>query len=266
MALQNTLNQFQAFILQDRAGIENEVVGVDSIRQERLDVYYQGYFLRLMETLGRAFPVVKKLAGEELFDRIGREYIRRHPSHHFSIRFFGRHFSSFLAAHPEAQPVWSEVAAFEWVLGAVIDAADAPQLTLPQLAEAQLTAEAWSDLTLQPHPSVQLLPLHYPAVALWQAVQRDAATHPTIERQEQPTHWLIWRFDLRSYFVSLSAEQLTMLRAIQAEQTFSEVCSELCTLLGEEQVVEFTSQTLRQWITEGVFSRFTIKPTESAAA
>lgn len=255
-SFQETLEHFQSFILQNDEAIKQDIEAPNQeFLEARIDVYYQGYSLRLLETMGRAFPAVQKLAGEELFEKLAREYIAHYPSNHFSIRFFGRHFSKFLAMHAEAQPAWVEMADFEWALGKVIDAADAPQLRFEDLVE--LTPEAWSELTLTVHPSVEILQLSYPVPALWQAVQQDIE-HPVVELQEQPLAWLVWRFNLRSHFCSANAEQLAMFKAIQAGKPFSEVCAGLCEYLSEDQVVNFAAQTLRQWIAEGVFSEFKV--------
>lgn len=253
-SLQETIENFQTFILQNDRQIEKEVVGeTKEICQERLDVYYQAYSLRLMETMAHTYPVIQILAGEELFDRIGREYTLTYPSNHYSIRMFGRHFGKFLATHSEAQPGWVEMAEFEWALGEVIDAPDSPQITIDDLST--LSPEAWSDLTLKTHSTLQHHSFLYPTPALWQSVQQKIE-RPQVLCKEKPENWIIWRFQLRSLFTAISSEQLTMLQAIQSGQTFSEVCATLCDLMSEDQVVTFVAQTLRQWINEGIFSEF----------
>lgn len=256
ISFRDTLESFQAFILQHDKTLKKVIVGSDDeFLETRMDIYYQGYSLRLLETMTRTFPVVQKLAGEELFEKLAREYISYYPSNHFSIRFFGRHFSNFLSTHAQAQPVWVEMAAFEWMLGKVIDEPDAPHLRFEDLTA--LSPEAWSELKLAIHPSLQNLPLYYPIPALWQAVQQNA-DYPVLERLETPLVWLIWRYELRAHFCSVSAEQLTMINALQSGQTFSEVCAGLCEFLEEDQVVNFAAQTLRQWISEGIFSGFIV--------
>jgi hypothetical protein len=259
-SLQETIENFQAFILKHEHLIDSDIYAKDEIfRAERLDVYFQAYSLRLIEAISKTFPMVQKLAGDELFETLSREYVHHYPSNHFSVRFFGRHFSKFLSTHPQAQPIWVEMAAFEWEVMDVIDAPDAPLLTFDNLAT--LSPEAWSELTLKLHPSLITLPLYFPVPALWRAIHFNTE-HPALDRLEQPITWMIWRQNLRASFLSVTPEQLVMLQAIQNGDTFSEVCAKLCEFLSEEQVVTFAAQTLRQWINEGIFSEYQIKAAE----
>ncbi len=96
-SLQETLEQFQSFILNDEPAIEENISGNDEeFRFTRLNVYRHGYALRLLEILGKDFGGLQILIGCETFDKFGRDYIQSYPSNHFSVRYFGRHFSKFL--------------------------------------------------------------------------------------------------------------------------------------------------------------------------
>ena len=111
----------------------------------RLAIYANGYRLRLLEALDTDFSALHTLAGDELFEQIGRAYIDAHPSEHFSIRYFGQHLSAFLAqtAPYTETPVLAEMAALEWALTLAFDAADDPVLTEASLA--MLPAESWPE-------------------------------------------------------------------------------------------------------------------------
>ena len=51
-------------------------------RDTLLDVYRDGYALRLIEVLTIDYPGVLAMAGPADFDRMARDYIAAHPSHH----------------------------------------------------------------------------------------------------------------------------------------------------------------------------------------
>lgn len=256
-SLRETIENFQNYILdKDDSSIEHNIMGADStFKQTRLDVYHAAYALRLLDVLSMNFAMLKVFLGEELFEQLGRDYINSYPSNHFSVRFFGRHFSEFLTTHPEATPVFVELADFEWALSQTIDAKDAPQLTFEQMAA--LDPDAWANLKLTLHPSLRKLAYSYPTPKLWQALHAKTE-HPALERQEKPISWIMWRFNLQSHFSAVSPEQLWMLEAMQSGQTFSDICAGLCEWLTEDKVVSFAAETLRQWITEGVFSEFEV--------
>ncbi len=84
-----------------------------------LDVYRDGYALRLIEALTTDYPGLMAMAGPADFDHMARAYISAHPSHHPSIRWFGKDVADFLGATPpySRTPAAAEMARFEWALG-----------------------------------------------------------------------------------------------------------------------------------------------------
>lgn len=256
-SLRETIENFHAYVLGQDDAITQEIVGSDQgFKETRLGVYQIGYFLRLFEALSKDFPIVKKLAGEEVFEQLVYDYLCDYPSTYFSLRYVGQHFAQFLSDLPSssADPVWAEMATFEWSLVNVIDAKDAPQLTFEEMAA--IKPESWGDLRLVTHPSVEIYPFFYEVPRLWQDLVQNGEKSVK-QREKKPTYWLIWRFNRQTYFAPINENQFWMIRAIQAGSTFSEVCAGLCEHLGEDKVVPFVAETLRTWITEGIFSEYT---------
>lgn len=64
--------------------------------QGRLDIYAQGYWLRLFACLKADYPALQRLLGETLFEFFARAYLDRHPSHSFSLYDLGSGFPQFL--------------------------------------------------------------------------------------------------------------------------------------------------------------------------
>lgn len=256
-ALKETIKNFQEYVLEKSAFIQDHVTGPDlAFRQTRLDVYRAAYSLRLLEILGKAFPALCALAGEKQAESLGRAYIETYPSNHFSVRYFGRHFSRFLSSHIPAEPMFAEMATFEWALEDVIDAADAPQLTFEEMTK--LNPDDWANLSLKLHPSINKVMFYYPIPSLWQHFQQEA-DQPDLTRKDAPQHWVVWRFNRQAFFRPLTEEQLFMLKLIEEGRTFSEICTELSASMNEDEVVNFAAQNLRQWIEEGIFSEFCVQ-------
>ena len=133
-----------------------------------LDVYRDGYALRLIEALTTDYPGLMAMAGPADFDHMARAYIASHPSRHPSIRWYGKDVADFLGATPpySRTPAAAEMARFEWALG---EAFDSPDVT-PVGADAlmALPPEAWETLAFTPLPSLRRLTLEFDVPQAWQ--------------------------------------------------------------------------------------------------
>ena len=92
---------FQDYVLTSHPGFTGQVR--DTSKADRvtlLDVYRDGYALRLIEVLESDYPGLLAMAGPADFDVMARAYIAAHPSHFRSVRWFGGKLAEFLAATP----------------------------------------------------------------------------------------------------------------------------------------------------------------------
>ena len=122
-----------------------------------LDVYRDGYALRLIEALTTDYPGVMAMAGPADFDHMARAYIAAHPSRHPSVRWYGRGLADFLAStEPYSHtPAAAEMARFEWALGEAFDSPDVTPITADALMA--LPQEAWETLAFTTLPSLRRL-------------------------------------------------------------------------------------------------------------
>src|SRR5579872_3970011 len=124
-ALKKLEREFQECVLARSNDMRGEVVGTEQASaEERVGIYVEGYRLRLLEILEDNFPGLLALLGEEEFDRLGRAYIDAYPSHHPSVRWFGKEMGEFLhKTSPYAsRPELVEMADFELRQSDVFDA------------------------------------------------------------------------------------------------------------------------------------------------
>src|SRR5690348_9320961 len=72
----------------DVAPEDVEKVVTRSISQtsvERLSIYANAYYARLLECLGEEFPVLKQTLGEETFDAFAFDYLQQYPSQSYTL-------------------------------------------------------------------------------------------------------------------------------------------------------------------------------------
>lgn len=135
---------------------------------DRLAIYNEGYFARLIECLADDYPALQHLVGEEAFASLARAYIDELPSRSPSLNAYGREMARICRTRLEP---WSAVAAdlarLEWAIVEVIHAPSTPSLDAALLSK--IPAERWQGLRLSPSPTLRLLAFDYPVNAYYQA-------------------------------------------------------------------------------------------------
>ena len=179
-----------------------------------LDVYRDGYALRLIEALTTDYPGLMAMAGPADFDHMARAYVSAHPSRHPSIRWFGKDVADFLGATPpySRTPAAAEMARFEWALGETFDSPDATPVTADALVA--LPPEAWETLAFTPLPSLRRLTLEFDVPQAWQRRKEVEPGNLEVERATRPVRWAIWRPELVSNFRSLDEDDAALLDAL----------------------------------------------------
>lgn len=248
---------FQDYVLASSDAFTGQVR--DTSKADRvtlLDVYRDGYALRLIEVLTIDFPGVLAMAGPEAFDILTRAYIASHPSRHPSVRWFGRQLADFLATTTpyDSTPALAEMARFEWALGEAFDSVDAE----PVKAKAVMAVppEAWETIAFEPLPSLRCLAFAHDVPSSWQ--RREEVEPGTLEVTllDAPVPWVIWRPERVSNFRSLEPDEAAMLGAMIERQPFPALCEALLPHVGEDQAAARAAGLLRAWVEEGMIGSF----------
>ena len=241
-------SDFQAYLMDKEKGatfkkhiVNDKKVGV----ARRLGIYADAYRLRIIEALANSYPKLKALLGDDLFDATARSFIDAYPSNYPNMRWVGDKMQTHLIKTLPQHPIAAEMAAFEWALGLAFDAEDKPILQLQDLAT--LAPEEWADLPLVFHSSVQLLPLKWNVLLVWQAL--DAEETPPVPKQiNEPC--LVWRSNLSSHYQSLDNLEELAIKLVATGATFGGLCEWLedkCT-----EPTEQAAQYLSNWLNQGL--------------
>lgn len=226
--------------------------------ERRLGIYHNAYRARLLETMRDTFGHTHGYLGDEWFDHLAGAFIERTPSASASLRWYGEGWPAWLAAElVENSPLGShqevaELARLDWALRRAFDAADAPVLTLQDLAA--MAPEAWATVVLPAQPSLAMLSLRHNTLSLWHALDQDEAVPPPALLDE-PLTVLVWRQDERPHFRSVGAPEALALRALAAGQPFAGLCEVLAEAFPDLDAAALAGGLLRQWVSEGVLAR-----------
>ncbi|MGL4312166.1 MAG: DNA-binding domain-containing protein [Paracoccaceae bacterium] len=177
----------------------------------RFAVYRNNVTVSLIDALGKRFPVIARLVGDDFFRAMARHYAEQHRPKTPVIHEWGDSFPDFLAGFEPlaAYPYMADVARIELARGYAYHAADAEPLS-PALIAAAAASPETARLFL--HPSVQVLQSHHPAVSIWRANQPGVAPGPIAAGGETALILRSRSFDVS--VESLSAGDTAFLRAI----------------------------------------------------
>jgi hypothetical protein len=230
---------------------------------ERLDIYANMYFFRLRDCLAEDYPKVSKIVGGAAFHNLVTDYLLRHPSTHWSLRYLGAALPVFLAGHPLADrfPFLADLARLEWARIDVFDAPDAPLLSRDSLTGR--STEAVNKLPIRPVPASRLLTLDWNVAPVWRAIEERTAgdesggTHSAAVAagsecfseplavgapEKRPCRLLVWRRDFTVLHRSLNAvESACLAAAAGGEATLPGLCQVLLEA-GDPQPAEVAGE------------------------
>lgn len=218
---------------------------------KRMQIYANGYVLRLRETIDTDHELLGLYLGDELFDKMVEGYVRAHPSTFRSLRQFADALPAYLAEDEffSQYPQISELAAFERRLINSFDAADSEHATFETLQA--IAPEQWPNICFRFHASVQIFRCQTNAVECWQALKQQQ-TPPEPEVGELRT-WLIWRGQERlTEFMSISPSQHALLLGFLQGNNFAEQCQSMLEWFTEEDAPMQVLQALQAWFKMGI--------------
>ncbi len=222
-------------------------------KQERLQIYYEAYRLRLIDALRNDYPALEAYVGDDEFIALATEFIAEYPSHHPSLRWLGEKLPNFLRNHEhwEEHIEAVELAEFEWQQVMAFDAADISLASIDELRT--LLPEQWMTLKLELHPSLQLIHCYSNAPTLWNALTKDKSAI-AVELTRTAQAWLMWRENLQVVYRPIDTVETWTLNAFFTQKNFADVCEGLCEWIAAEQVPVQVAQYLQHWIRGGLVS------------
>jgi hypothetical protein len=250
--LSDVQNEFMALLQGNDRHIENHVIKQGALTSgQRVDIYRNGYRIRLRGVIDSDHEMLSLYLGDELFDQFVDGYIDAAPSEHPSLRFFGERIPEYLSnTEPfKNYPILAEMAGFERVLLHTFDSADSDILE-PSILQ-QIPAEAWPTLTFTMHPSIHFYSTHWNSIESWRHLKNENEP-PKAAHREQPTVWAIWRGPKKiTEYESLRAPEWLALQHMKQGRPFAEVCEELTSLLTEEEIAPTLFGYINDWLERG---------------
>ncbi len=211
---------------------------------ERLEVYRNMYFLRLLEVLREDHPQLAKLLGDDAFADLARAYLAVHPSLHPSVRHVGDALVDFLATSPPPglPPFAVDLARLEWARREVFDAPDAQPLKATDLAA--LDPERVAELRLELVPACMTMVAEWPVHEVW----KDTGAAPAPKR----TALRVWREGFTVFHTAIDDAEEAALARLAGGATFAEVCELFAQTVALEEAAREAGALLARWLEDGI--------------
>lgn len=204
-----TQSDFREALLDPAMPAPKGVTNPDGVpATKRFDVYRNNVAVSLTDALEAAFPVIRKLVGDDFFRAMAGIYLRAHPPKTPVMMFYGDALPEFLQGFEPARsvPYLPDVARLELALRHSYHAADASPIAPDALA--QIAPDALANVVFCFAPAVHLIPSRYPLASLW-----HANTHGgTVSKTAEPA--LIARPDFDPTVDALTPPQARVLDAL----------------------------------------------------
>ncbi len=250
-------HHFLHYLLGQASDIERHIESTPVLSAAgRLNIYANGYKLRLKEAITTDYEKLHGYLGDEQFDSVMERYIEKYPSHQTNLRYYSVNMPQLLQDETpfNSLPVLAELATIEQAFANSFDAKDVALVTIEDLAA--LAPEAWATLQFTFQKSVQILSLNYNSFPIWKALAAEE-TPPDVEQADQSNSWIVWRqADLISHYRPLATEEAAVIELAMQGKTFADICEKLLDFFDEQQTPIKAIGFLQSWIQEEMLAGF----------
>jgi hypothetical protein len=216
---------------------------------ERLDVYANMYFYRILDVLRDEYAKVLAALGDAAFHNLITAYLIACRPAHPSLREAGARLPKFIAgeALAEDRPWIAELARLERVHLELFDGPDAAVLTIDELRTR--APESLPALFLRAIPCHAVLKNRFAISGAWKALGAGESTDVVPESGET---LVVWRQGFDVFHRVVDEDEKPLLRLIEAGARFDVVCERLLERVPEEQGALRAFEILGRWMTDGL--------------
>lgn len=236
-----------------RGGLDGLIAGDERLSAvDRVGIYANMYFYRLLDALKEDFPVTANAIGDSEFHNLITGYLVEYPPSDPSINQASRHLAEF-ARRPELAARWpflSDLVRVERAIVEVFLGQDAQPLGADELRA--VPHEEWALIPMRSHPSLQILECEWRIDETMRAF--EAGNAPAPPRPESASI-LVWRTNCEVDYRALQAPERAAFEVLRDGAEFSLVCEAIAAHTGEADAPIAISGMLSRWLSDGLLVR-----------
>lgn len=258
-----------------RGDLEYMVTRSDKVSaRDRLAIYGNAYFARLIECLGDSYPVLKRVLGEEAFNGLAFSYLQRYPSQSYTLGHLGVNLARYLdemrsdadGTAPQGEKGnlgWADflidLVALEWTIGQVFDGPGIEGKSILKSEQLQdIEPDQWPLARLNTVPCLQLLSMRYPINEFYTFVKQTPEAE-LLPPSPADSYIAITRRDYVVRRHELSFGEYTLLKALAQGSVLGDAIEEtaVCCDLDDQDLEEKLPQWFHNWTSQQFFSSVT---------
>ncbi|MCH8828247.1 MAG: putative DNA-binding domain-containing protein [Planctomycetes bacterium] len=222
---------------------------------ERMHIYANAYYARLLECLEDEFPAVVHAMGEEAFGGMAFGYLQQFPSMSYTLSDLGAKFPHYLQeTRPPREngdePDWAdfliELARLQRIYSEVFDGPGIERTELLQVEDlTSIPVENWGRVRFRTAPCLRLESFQFPVHDYASAVRNE---EDAVFTQPAATYLIISRLKYRVRRWACSRQQHDLLKSLDAGKTLNEAIAD--TLAADDGDLDAVAANLRDWFEE----------------
>jgi hypothetical protein len=231
-------------------GISSIIRGDDRLTaQERVGIYADMYFYRLLAVLKEDYRGVLKVIGATGFHNLVTGYLFAHPPTYPSVSEAGRNLARYIRRDPIRRrfPFLADLAALERALVDSFVAADAAALDSSALRIVK--PKAWPRMRLRTHPATLIVGFDWTVAPLLRAVEEDRDWKTPVRRRSAV---LVWRKNASVFYRELESAEWAALEGARRGSSFAAICTAALAELGGDDEVASINRMLERWLADGI--------------
>ncbi|MDD8018012.1 MAG: DNA-binding domain-containing protein [Bacteroidota bacterium] len=220
---------------------------------ERIAIYRNMFYLRMVDAMEIDFPGVLHFLGEETFDKlIIEEYVQKFPSHSYTLNYLGKNFPRFIQESNIAEKEFLfELATLELAITTNMDEDESPVLTDDDVA--RVPVEKWEEVKIIPIAAFKLFEFDYAAGEYLDAVleKKEISSSPSRKK----SYVMVYRNNYTTWHKNLAREEYTLLKSLSDGTTLGEGIALLLEEFSDskEELQDKIFSWFNSWVTDGIF-------------
>ena len=210
---------------------------------DRIAIYSDMYFARLVDCLRTDFPVLLRILGDDVFEALCRSYLKKHPSRHFSLNKLGANLPKFLKSirRLHHRSFICEVAAVERSIDEVFDAREESHLSLDDLLPFK--AHTWPTLRFKCSAALQLFSLQFPVNGV---IEQMKTGGESIFPKRQRSWLAIYRYDFTVWRLEMDQWKFILIAELQKGKPLSVAVNRAVRMLKVDE--DEIAASVKNWL------------------